>query len=454
MEKKTIGSFISALRRAAGMTQRELAEKLFVSDKTVSRWERDECAPELSLLPVIADLFGVTVDELLRGERNGSSGASSGDTASSEPTPHQRAKSERSFRVLLERRRVRFRNCSMISVGIALLGLIVAAIINLGFIRASIAFWTATALLSAAVICQICFTTSARMRADEEEDRGDTETRTRSVDVFNGRCLLTAKNVITVIACLFAFCLPLVTVDDAYCGLTFGAWLRRGGVCAAVAFIAAYSLWELIVRRLLIRRGALVQSEAEANGYTAERRLLGRSLGIFAAVGVLVMVVSIVLQSINVAYFSVGQTFHTQEEFITFAEDPHAKILVYRGWFTEEYEARVEQELQELAPSKTVAEKIGVAEPSDDEPVRTEFYGRDGEVLFTYINRVGIAYIELSDSDDGFPVRVHTSAQIRAGYRFRDNIGAAVIFGYGIFGAVVVVVYVKKLLALRRKYHE
>ena len=69
MEKKTIGAFISALRRANGMTQRELGERLFVSDKTVSRWERDECTPDLSLIPVIADIFGVTSDELLRGER-------------------------------------------------------------------------------------------------------------------------------------------------------------------------------------------------------------------------------------------------------------------------------------------------------------------------------------------------------------------------------------------------
>ena len=70
MEKKTIGKFISALRKANGMTQKELGEKLFVSDKTVSRWECDECTPELSLIPSIAEIFGITTDELLRGERN------------------------------------------------------------------------------------------------------------------------------------------------------------------------------------------------------------------------------------------------------------------------------------------------------------------------------------------------------------------------------------------------
>ena len=69
MEKKTIGGFISALRKANGMTQKDLAERLNVSDKSVSRWENDEGAPDLSLIPVIAEIFGVTCDELLRGER-------------------------------------------------------------------------------------------------------------------------------------------------------------------------------------------------------------------------------------------------------------------------------------------------------------------------------------------------------------------------------------------------
>ena len=59
MEKKTIGKFIAALRKANGMTQKELGEKLFVSDKTVSRWECDECTPELSLIPSIAEIFGI-----------------------------------------------------------------------------------------------------------------------------------------------------------------------------------------------------------------------------------------------------------------------------------------------------------------------------------------------------------------------------------------------------------
>jgi len=67
--KLTLGAFIAALRKEKGLTQRELSEMLSVSDKTVSHWERDETSPDISLLPVIADIFGITVDELLCGEK-------------------------------------------------------------------------------------------------------------------------------------------------------------------------------------------------------------------------------------------------------------------------------------------------------------------------------------------------------------------------------------------------
>ena len=57
------------LRKNAGYSQSQVAERLHVTRQAVSRWERDESLPDLTLLPVIADLFHITVDELLRGER-------------------------------------------------------------------------------------------------------------------------------------------------------------------------------------------------------------------------------------------------------------------------------------------------------------------------------------------------------------------------------------------------
>ena len=70
MEKQTIGQFLSALRRSNGYTQQEVAEKLGVSNKTVSCWERDSSYPDISAIPAIAELYGVTCDEILRAKRN------------------------------------------------------------------------------------------------------------------------------------------------------------------------------------------------------------------------------------------------------------------------------------------------------------------------------------------------------------------------------------------------
>lgn len=70
MEKQTIGQFLSALRRSNGYTQQEVAEKLGVSNKTVSCWERDASYPDISMIPAIAELYGVTCDEILRAKRS------------------------------------------------------------------------------------------------------------------------------------------------------------------------------------------------------------------------------------------------------------------------------------------------------------------------------------------------------------------------------------------------
>lgn len=62
----TFGEKLQSLRQKAGMSQDALAEKLDVSRQAVSRWERDETMPETDKVVVLADLFEVTTDYLLR----------------------------------------------------------------------------------------------------------------------------------------------------------------------------------------------------------------------------------------------------------------------------------------------------------------------------------------------------------------------------------------------------
>ena len=65
MTKQTFGATISALRREKGMTQLELAQQMGVTDKAVSKWERNLSFPDVASLPKLAEVLGTSVDELL-----------------------------------------------------------------------------------------------------------------------------------------------------------------------------------------------------------------------------------------------------------------------------------------------------------------------------------------------------------------------------------------------------
>ena len=71
MNQADTGKFIATLRKEKNLTQEELARRLNVSSKSVSRWERAVSMPDLSMLQHISEEFGVSVDEILNGKRNG-----------------------------------------------------------------------------------------------------------------------------------------------------------------------------------------------------------------------------------------------------------------------------------------------------------------------------------------------------------------------------------------------
>ena len=69
MDYIKIGSFIESERKAKKLTQAKLAEKLFVSEKTISKWENGNGIPDTTTLPKLCEIFGITLNELLNGER-------------------------------------------------------------------------------------------------------------------------------------------------------------------------------------------------------------------------------------------------------------------------------------------------------------------------------------------------------------------------------------------------
>lgn len=69
MDAQTTGKFIGLLRKEKGMTQAALADKLNISNRTVSKWENGDGFPDITILPELAEILGVSVDELLKGKK-------------------------------------------------------------------------------------------------------------------------------------------------------------------------------------------------------------------------------------------------------------------------------------------------------------------------------------------------------------------------------------------------
>ena len=68
MDLIKIGKYIAGKRKSLGMTQKQLAEKLGMSDKSVSKWERGVCLPDVSVYKELCSILGISLNEFLAGE--------------------------------------------------------------------------------------------------------------------------------------------------------------------------------------------------------------------------------------------------------------------------------------------------------------------------------------------------------------------------------------------------
>ena len=327
MEKKTIGKFISALRKANGMTQKELGDKLFVSDKTVSRWECDECAPELSLIPSIAEIFGITTDELLRGERNNPDR----EAATEDVASKQKAKSDKQFKLMLHSRKKKFTNLSFISIGLIIVGLIAAMICNLGFSKGLLGFCLASVFFVAATICQICFTVSFRLLIDEEEAEHAEEIKKANTDM-----VFSSVKIFFGILLTFAFCLPIAVLTLSYFnshyGLVIDSWILFGSLFAAVAFLLAFCVYKIFVLKALINKEIVWLDEQAVSRVNAESKLLGKICIVFTVVLAIIMLATyIITSSVSESTFIERERFDDPDKFIEYMQSE------YDAWYEEGY---------------------------------------------------------------------------------------------------------------------
>lgn len=384
MEKKTIGAFIAALRKANGLTQRELAEKLSVSDKAVSRWERDEALPDLSLIPVLAEIFNVTCDELLRGQRI--------DRETQIPEKAA-AQKEKQIRNLLNAAKTKYQINSIISLGLSLMGLLAALLINFGFLRSYIGFWAGCAFFASAILCQIVFLIQAKARVESSEIPEDCSLG------YSEYTASFSRRIITIIIALFAFTLPLLESGDTYRGLTWDFWILRGCACVTIVCVIYY-LFPIVSKYIQRRRSGLPLTGVEK--FVLKRVLL------ILLIPVITWLVALGISQIDQYKFIKAQTYDSWDTFKEMIETPMTpwgEPLTFLEYRTDGYD--------EFGNSIT----IGIFVMEDGSTYEIPLIGPEsildanGETLcsFYQLNRsIGSVWPQTQDVESRLPVSCYT----------------------------------------------
>ncbi len=438
MEKKSIGSFIAALRKANGMTQKELAEKLNVSDKTISRWERDDGVPDLAAVPVIAEIFGVTCDELLTGARK-----PIGERVEQVETEAFTLKGEKQRKRLLVASLSNYKTQCYIAMGISLVGLVAAMICNLGFLRAYIGFFIGIIfLLISAVFQTITINRAFLIVSDESLDPLDTGT-------FRWNVVKKAEWSYGLSFTLFCFSLPLITMPGkSTVGLTADYWIVFGLIAAVIGLLIFAAIC-YYMNASLLKKDTYELSEKEEQKYYHNHKLKFKTVGI--TVGVLL--ITILFHAIGsellwgTSMLSEGTTFRDYESFIAYME----KEVTYEptrknGWFITAEQSAVTP--QNYATENVAPQNIGDIiwydehgnEVSEEEARTRTLEDANGEVVCTYIRRNETVTRISYEAKDGtvLPITVYTYEDQRVAHNISEFITLAycIIYPIEIFSAI------------------
>ncbi len=265
MEKKSIGSFLAVLRKSNGLTQQDIADKLSVSNKTVSKWERNESSPDIALIPVIAELFGVTCDEILLGER-----------ISKDINSQNRAnKVEKQIKHLTESTVTKFKNIFFISIMLTIVGLIVMFSTSYAFYAPVIGFGFCMIFIVVSImLISIQFNTAKQLLNDEDMDGVSVE------QIRLSKATIYRYFFGTVCANIFVLVLSLPFIlfrDDSFVNsvITFETYMSYVPVMLLIVLVAATGIF------YLMRSSLNVVSRNDWLFYRTEKL---RKLGLFQCV--------------------------------------------------------------------------------------------------------------------------------------------------------------------------
>lgn len=436
MEKKTMGSFIAALRRANGMTQRELAERLNVSDKSVSRWECDDGYPDLSLIPVIAEIFGVTADELLRGERKVSVEGDSNDSGNGHEAGLGR-KGQKELEHMKNMALNNFRSMSFMSIGVSLLGLVAAAICNLAFNRASLGFLVGCIFFVSSIVFEAMVLNSflSMNSMDEHDDN-------RRFGVIR-----MAEVSFCVKAVLLSFTLPLVLmVSDSHLGLSVGGWFKYGCLSMlAVAVLLAIVIH--IVNGCLVGSGRIALDEESRGEYQMKHRLQTIVGGALLVALVVTFIANEALTAMwGPTSVMTGTVFNDYESFLEFVETDVPRP----SSFGSNQQAGVAVRIAPESEATVYYDENGNV-VSKDEALTMTIQDRNGNTILKYVQRNGnvlsVSYSIGSKDGNALPITVYTHDDYKEGKRIVSQRNAVFACVYALEVAAAVIVYA----ILRRK---
>ena len=229
MAKTTMGEFLAILRKSKGMTQQDAADRLGVSNKTVSSWETGASSPDISLLPAIAELYGVTCDELLRGER----------ISPAEPPQATEQKREKALAHLLARYKNNVSIAAMVSYGLAVLAALLTLILAFAAFQSRLGFFIGLILLAASLFVTLLACRRAVFLVSQDNFEAEaTERFFLYLFRIRGRVCIAC-------AAAFGFIFPHVFIP-AYMGLSIGSAFLFGAIGAAAAFLIAGFIYLLV----------------------------------------------------------------------------------------------------------------------------------------------------------------------------------------------------------------
>ena len=386
MDKKTIGVFIAVLRKSKGLTQKELGDMLGVSDKAVSRWERDETAPDISLIPVIADLFDVTADELLRGEKS----ADQAENAFMQ-------KSEIRIRYMIGKALSKIRIMSIISFGTALFGMIGAAICNYAFIRSYLAFGLGLLFDISAIIMEIIFALHVLSGINTDEELFNEKLIPVKISVF-GTSYCTAAVIFSFILSL----LPLLFSGNAYFGITADTWVPYGILCLTAGLLLALPVY-IFAKIHIIKKEYKFTDTPGGKKALSNARLAEKMTALALCVALVTGIAQVNVSALDMRYFTSGIIFTDIDEFKNFMAQSSAYSSV---------EASTLPTITQATEQSTATNIYDAGDDPIDEYTMDQFLDKDGNVLFSFAFRNSdVIRMDTDEADsENFKVRVYTGA--------------------------------------------